>query len=66
MARAFRAEPFIWMAWSLTVLGWILMLSAAAALQQNCNKDTHYALAVGGAVGYQGPVSCHQFYAYVW
>lgn len=54
------------MAWSLTVLGWILMLSAAAALQQNCNKDTHYALAVGGAVGYQGPVSCHQFYAYVW
>ena len=31
---AFRAEPFVFMSWGLVLFGWILMLAAAASLQQ--------------------------------
>jgi hypothetical protein len=31
---ATRTDPFIMVSWSFVVFGWILMLAAAAALQQ--------------------------------
>lgn len=67
MARSFRAEPFILIWWVVLMFGWILMLAANAALQQNCSSAGHGALALTGAVGYLGPgLSCSKFYGFTW
>lgn len=42
------------------------MLSAAAALQQDCGKGAHDSITFGGAAGYSGSVSCNTFYGYTW
>lgn len=34
MARQVKIEPFVYMFWFLLLIGWILMLSGNAALQQ--------------------------------
>ena len=63
---AFRAEPFVFISWALMLFGWILMLSAVAALQQNCKSANPEALALAGTAGYLGPVQCSEFYGYTW
>ncbi len=42
------------------------MLSANAALQENCHASTPEALALAGTAGYLGPVECSKFYGYTW
>lgn len=34
MARQVKIEPFVYLFWLLLLIGWILMLSGNAALQQ--------------------------------
>jgi hypothetical protein len=48
------------------LFGWILMLAAVAALQQDCTSTAPGALALAGTAGYLGPVSCSEIYGYTW
>jgi len=61
-----KIAPFIWMAWALFLFGWILVLAAAASLQQDCSNSTQNAITAGGVAGYQGPIACGKFFGYVW
>ncbi|KAL4439218.1 hypothetical protein ABPG77_004120 [Micractinium sp. CCAP 211/92] len=64
MAVKAPSAAFAWLFWLLWVAGWIIMLSGASALQQDCSKSN--VTVVAGTVGYLAPISCGRFYSYAW
>lgn len=59
-------SPYLLLSWGILLLGWILMLSGQAAVQEACVAGSDgYAVAVPVG-GYMGPASCSKVYGYSW
>lgn len=55
-------SPYLLMSWGILTLGWILMLSGIASLQEECGNGT--SLRFGGYMG--STASCSKLYGYSW
>ncbi|KAL4439221.1 hypothetical protein ABPG77_004123 [Micractinium sp. CCAP 211/92] len=67
MAATKPPPGVVWPLWILLFIGWVLLLSGVAALQQNCaGGNTSNPILGAGSAAYLSPVPCGKFYRFTW